>query len=330
MKNNLNENNKIIENIPFALIVVDEKGEILKLNKKAKELFSISKGENLFNIKKNFPPFEDLIKKENKKEISLENNIVLGVTSTPLEKEKHLLIFRDISEEKKLQKIRTDFISFTSHQLKSPLSEMRWALKMLLNEDLGELKEEQKKYIERMYQTSKEMTDLIENLLNIDKMEEGKYFYNFKEEDIIKITQQVISSLRGKAEKKGLKLIFEKPEKEELKVNMDEKKIDICMRNLIENAIKYTEKGEIKVFLKEEEKKVIFSVKDSGEGIPEEKQDSIFTKFFTTKKRDFSKNGFGSGLGLYISKKIIESHKGEIWFQSQKGKGSTFYFSLPL
>jgi signal transduction histidine kinase len=225
--------------------------------------------------------------------------------------------------------MKTEFVSISAHQLRTPLSAIKWTLKMFLDGDLGKITKEQGEFLEKIYQSNERMINLINDLLNVTRIEEGRYLYNPVLADIVQICQSVIDSYKEEMEKKNLKFIFEKP-KELPKVRVDVEKISLAIQNLLENAIRYNrEGGEIEITLEEKEGKIKFSIKDTGIGIPKNQQHRVFIKFFRAPNA-LRMETEGSGLGLFITKNIIEAHGGKIWFESEEGKGTTFYFTLPV
>jgi signal transduction histidine kinase len=241
------------------------------------------------------------------------------------------VILHDITREKKIEKLKTEFISLVAHQLRTPLSAIKWALEMLLESEGEKLPLEQKDLLEKAYQSNERMILLIKDLLDVTKLEEGKYIFSFSLEDLEEITQEVIDSYQKVIQKKNLKFEFQKPIDEKLpKVKVDREKIKLAIENLIDNAIKYTPAGgKVTVSLESDKLKLELRVEDSGIGIAKNQQERVFSKFFRTSKA-MQMEPDGSGLGLYLAKNIIEAHKGEIGFQSKEGQGSIFWFTLPL
>jgi len=341
---------EVIKNLTDGLIILDENGKILEINPKTEEVFSIKKkeveGKKISELKENSPLsgvakliYENgAIKEFERKEFSPKEDTVISLTSVRMEltggKKGYLLVLHDISREKLVQELKTEFVALSAHQLRTPLSGIKWTLKMLIDGDMGELKEGQKEFLQKIYQNNERMIKLINDLLDVTKIEEGKYLYYSRSEDIVAALDTVLPPLKERAKRKGLKFEVIMPKTKPPKLEMDREKIEICMQNLIDNAIKYTEKGEVKVALQYNKKgqKVVFSVKDTGIGIPRSQQKRVFTKFFRATKEHLKSEveAVGSGLGLYITKNIIKAHGGEIWFESEEGKGSTFYFSLPV
>jgi len=241
----------------------------------------------------------------------------------------NLIILHDITREKIVERMKTEFVSISAHQLRTPLSAIKWSLKMLLDGDLGEISLEQKEFIEKAYASNERMIKLINDLLNVTRIEEGRYLFSLSYENIANIIKEQYQTFKELAEKKGLKmeLIF-KQDKFPL-VKVDKEKISLVIQNLIENAIHYTQKGKITITLESKDREIIFSVEDTGIGIPKDQQERVFSRFFRAENAILSETE-GTGLGLFISKNIIEAHGGKIWFKSEEGKGTTFYFTLPI
>ncbi len=224
-----------------------------------------------------------------------------------------------------------DSIFLVAHQLKAPLAKIKWTLRMLIEEDLGAINEEQKEFLENAYQASERIINLVNDLLDISRISKGNEYLDLKKVDLLDLVKKEVDFYKKEGEKKNISFIFKKPlNKEKFIVKIDFEKIRIVIDNLIRNAIKYTPKGgKIVISLKKRKKEIEFSIKDNGIGIPQDQQDKIFRKFFRAdngKKIDTT----GSGLGLYIAKSIIEAHNGRIWFESEENKGTTFYFTLPI
>lgn len=227
-------------------------------------------------------------------------------------------------------KEKIDFISSIVHQLRTPLSTIKWSLEMILNGDIGEITSEQRDILDKTYKTNERMISLVEDILNVAKIKEEKYFSELTLINLELIVQFVINFYRDAIKSKNIKFEFQKPEKELPKILVNVDRIKMAIQALFDNAIKYTlPNGSITVALKTIENKIIFSIKDTGIGILSGQQKKIFTKFFRgTNALKIEQNG--SGLGLFMVKSIIEWHGGELWFESCENKGSTFYFSLPI
>lgn len=243
---------------------------------------------------------------------------------------KVLLSFKQFKEQQNLlSKIKSDFVSIAAHQFRRPVAEIRWILRMFLDGELGKLEKKQIELLERAYRDNESINFLIDDLLNLAKIEDsGGYTFSLK--SITPIIESVINDLEYSAKNKQLELIFEKPKKEIPPLKLDDSKIRLVIFNLIDNAIKYSyNKNKIIVSLDREDNFIKASVKDFGIGVPKNEQHYIFEKFFrgsNTSKLASS----GTGLGLYIVRTIIEQHGGRVGLISEENKGSEFWFTLPI
>ena len=230
---------------------------------------------------------------------------------------------------KSLDKLKTEFLSLASHQLRSPLTAIKGYTSMLLEGDFGDTNEKQKEAIDRVFQSTKHLTAIVEDLLDVAKIEQGGMKYVMNDFDFGKVVQDIETDLAMLAEKKKFKLSFETDNKAPYTMNGDMEKIRQVVLNLSDNAVKYTRRGNIKVKLTKDEvrKKIILSIADTGMGITSEVKESLFQKF--ARGNGEKMNTSGSGLGLYLAKEIIEAHQGRIWVESAgEDRGSTFFVEL--
>jgi len=231
---------------------------------------------------------------------------------------------------RQLDKAKTEFISITSHQLRTPLSGIKGYLSMLLENDFGRLNQEQRKVISDVFKNTDRLVRLVNLFLNVSRIESGRLKLEKTKFDFIELIKESIREMQTEAEKKNLKLEFIKSKKVKLAITADKDKLQDVILNLIDNAIKYTPQGKITVKVEEVGKMVRTSVKDTGVGIAPEEAHELFTKF-TRGKKISQVNTTGAGLGLFIAKKIVELHKGKIWVKSEgEGKGSEFVFEIPI
>ena len=252
--------------------------------------------------------------------------------SPVLDKEKNILFFvaisRDITKAKEVDRLKSEFISIASHQLRTPLSSLKWVLEMLLDESLGTLNEKQKKLMIQCTDSNERMIDLVNDLLNVSRIEMGTLTLTPESVDLKSVTDSLILELTPLVQEKSQNLSF-KFSKNLSKVFVDASYVRQIILNFISNAIKYTpKKGKIKIQLTERKQEVLFEVIDNGLGIPVAEQKNIFKKFYRATNVSGS-NVEGSGLGLYIVKSVIEKSGGETGFESEEGQGTTFYFTLP-
>jgi signal transduction histidine kinase len=232
-------------------------------------------------------------------------------------------------EVERISQAKSEFISIASHQLRTPLSAIKGYLSMILEGSYGNLPEKVKKPMENVYQSNERLIKLVNDILSVSKIEAGEMEMNWEREDLREIIKEVISELSIKAKEKNLYLNFEEP-KEFPKVLLDREKIRQVILNLVDNAIRYTQKGGVTVKLQTGNNRLQIVVSDTGEGLTKEEKEKIFERF----SRGTAGTKFwteGAGLGLYIARKFVEMHKGKIWAESEgRGKGSTFYVELPM
>ena len=255
----------------------------------------------------------------------------INVIAVSLDKAALYQALQDANEKlKSLDKLKTEFLSLASHQLRSPLTAITGYTSMLLDGSFGKMDDKQKEAIDRVFQSSRHLTSVVEDLLNVTKIEQGGMQYVMSHFDFKKTAEDLAKDLSVTAEKKGLKLSFETDKKEPYTANGDMEKIRQVILNFIDNSIKYTATGSIQVILskKDNDKKIRLSIKDTGMGMTPEIKEKLFQKF---SRADGSKmNASGSGLGLYLAKKIIEEgHHGIVGVDSDgPDKGSTFWMEL--
>lgn len=233
-------------------------------------------------------------------------------------------------ELKKANEAKAEFISISAHQLRTSLSAIKWILRMFLDKEVGVLSSEQEGFINKAYQSNQRMIELVNDMLILSHAEDSTIPFNFEKIDIMKLAEDTIFEFYGEAHTKGIELIFLKPEVDLPLVNCNQGMIRVVMQNLIENAIKYSNPhGKIFISLKKDENNVEFLVHDMGIGIEDKDQPNIFQKFYRAPNAE-KKNSDGSGLGLFTVKKIIDRHKGKIWFENNQNGGTTFFVLLPI
>jgi len=239
-------------------------------------------------------------------------------------------LFYDITREKMIDQMKSDFISIAAHQLRTPLSAIKWSTGMILNGDAGPLNIEQENLLRKSYVSNEAMIALVNDLLNVSRIEEGRFGYNFKNITLQEVIDAVIANVKPEIDKAGINLTVDNQEKH-TQVCLDKEKMVLALQNLLENAIKYTPRyGNIVVTVKKaSEEKLLVSVKDSGVGIPKKEQEKIFSKFFRASNVVLMETE-GTGLGLFIVKNIIEKHGGTISLTSVENKGTEATIALPL
>lgn len=240
----------------------------------------------------------------------------------------NIITLRDQTDERDLEMMKHDFVSMAAHELRTPITAIRGYLGLLAEDKTSELSDSGKNSIERARSSTNELVGLINNLLNVSKIEGGTLDMSYSKLDWVKTIKDAINDHHFGATEKNISLSYEGPEGD-LVVMADELAIKEVINNLIANAIHYTQSdGHVTVVVGVEHDQVVTYIRDNGIGISPNATGRLFTKFYRVKSSIASGSG-GTGLGLFISKSIVELHKGRIWVESAEGKGSTFAFSLP-
>lgn len=239
-----------------------------------------------------------------------------------------VVLFQNITELKQLERIKTEFVSNISHEFKTPLTSIMIGTSLILDENIGELNKKQKDIILAIKEDGERLANLVNDILQLSKIESKRTFFEFKPCSIIGIIENSVREFYERAESKEVYLHYE-VEDYLPKIFVDSEKITWVMNNLLINALKYTNAGdEILVSAYTEKKKMYVSVKDTGTGIPEEYLETIFNRFIQVENQDSDKRG--TGLGLTICKEIVQAHGGEIWCESKLDEGSKFIFTVPI
>ncbi|MEK7586601.1 MAG: ATP-binding protein [Patescibacteria group bacterium] len=240
-----------------------------------------------------------------------------------------ILLFRDITKERDVDRTKTEFVSLASHQLKTPLSAISWYAEAMLNEEVGGLNEKQKQYLQNLYDSNRRMVGLVNSLLNVSRLELGTFLVEPEPTNVLELAESVLAELAPALIAKKIKL--EKVFATDVPVmNLDPKLARMIFQNLLSNAIKYTPAGgQVTLAINLADEFLLIRVGDSGYGIPTNDQKKIFSKLFRADNiREVEAEG--TGLGLYIVKSIVEQAGGRVWFDSLESKGTTFYVTLPL
>ncbi len=237
---------------------------------------------------------------------------------------------KENAELKKMNATKSDWISISAHELRTSLAANKWMLKMFLDQDFGDITHEQAGFMKKAFDGTERMLGLVNDMLACNHMQDGAVLkYTFKDTNIVKLLDDVIFDFHGESFKKGVEIIFLRPETMPKEIPIDSDKVRVVLQNLIENGLKYSKKGHsVIISVAEQEDALRVSVKDQGIGIPLAEQPKIFEKLYRATNAKQSEE-IGSGLGLYTTKMIVEAHGGKIWFESEENEGTTFFFSLP-
>ncbi|MFH1292151.1 MAG: ATP-binding protein [bacterium] len=249
-----------------------------------------------------------------------------------------IILFRDGSKEVEVDQAKSEFVSLASHQLRTPLSTINWYAELLLMGDVGKLNKQQKEFVNEIHIGNRRMTDLVNALLNVSRIELGTFAIETQPVDFVKFAEMEIKELKPQIDEKNIKFT-KKYNKKLSKIPADPNLVNIIFQNLLSNAVKYTPNhGQINLKIDIKGHDLLIEVGDTGQGIPKSEQGKIFTKLFRASNAVDSTIK-GTGLGLYIIRSVLEQAGGKIWFESpnkkysskrQENQGTVFYVSLPL
>ena len=351
----------IVNSIAEGLILVDSSARVLHINPAAERLLNLSADD----IDKDFTEIiqnDELIHifKEDQRQISLnkpveqisskneetsliseitlvrhDERLVLRIIASPFLDENGLTLgtvylFDDITREKEIDQMKSDFISLVSHELRTPLTSIIGFVSFILDGKAGAINDRQRNSLARVQRQSKRLAALINDLLDISRIESGRIQMEQEPVSLLEIVTQRIEEIRPQADEKSIQLDLTAPESVP-EIRGDEARLGQVFTNLIGNAIKFTpNKGEVNVKLKVDGNLLHVEIIDTGPGIPAEERQKVFDKFYQLSDISTRQQG-GTGLGLPITKSIVEAHGGKLWIDDgNQGKGSNFQFVLPL
>ncbi len=349
----------ILMSIGQGIIVVDNFNRVMLINAATKEILGIderivgrayqdviiAKDVNGMVIPDERTPIYEAIRSGHRVQITALNkntfflvrangtSVPVSLTCTPIivKQEIHgaIIIFQDITRDKEVDRMKTEFISLASHQLRTPLSAIRWFTEMLIAGDAGTLTPEQSEFAKNISDSTRRMIQLVNGLLNISRIESGRIIIDPHPTDLVELVNTLLGELKSSYDSKEQHVNLSSPDQLP-QISIDPKLIRQVYLNLLTNAIKYTKKGgEISIVIALKNDYIISEVTDNGLGIPVDQQEKIFQKFYRAENAVKIETD-GNGLGLYLAKSIVESSGGRIWFKSEEGKGTTVWFSLPL
>ncbi len=359
----------VINSLIDGLVILDKQSKIIMVNPQAEKYFNITKKEVLSKKIKGtklenclYDLFKQIKKSASKRVITKEMSVfnehkeessfvpLSGTTEDKEERFLHItakamvnsknvitgciLIAHDITREKTIERLKNEFISISAHQLLTPLSAVKWTLQMILSDSMGKVAGEARGYINKAHESNERMIMLVNDLLNVSRIEEGRFLHNLEFVSIKNIIKEAVFSSGVLSAKKKVKVIFNTPKNKIPKIKVDFKKMKLAIQNLVDNAINYSIAGNNVVINLNKIKKqandfILIEVKDSGIGVSKKDQKRLFVKFFRGANA-IRMQTEGTGLGLFIVKNIIEAHGGKIWHKSDENKGSIFYIKLPI
>lgn len=344
----------MLDSIGDGVIATDEKGIIMLINKAAEKLI----GKTNKNVIGNFFADVSILEDENGRLIPLEKHPIslalttgtakdiiyyyirkdstkfpMAIICSPIILEGKVVgaikVFRDITQEKEIDRSKSEFVSVASHQLKTPATIVNFYTEKLLSGPNSVVSSKQIDYINEIRNANQRMIEIVNTLLSVSRIEMGIFPTDPMPVDVIEIFKNVVKESRINIDKKNLTL-HEKYHRSKHMIPIDALMLKMIFSNLMSNAIKYTSAGgKISVETSEVKDSLLISISDNGCGIPLNQQDKIFTKFFRSdnaRRQDTD----GTGLGLYIVKSILDHIRGNVWFSSKEKQGTNFYFTIPL
>ncbi len=359
---NLNLQNQKLQSILYSLAVavlaVDKERNIILVNKKAEQTLGVNskdiinkKISDVLKVYNQEGEISDLIycplgtpgsagnifTQEKVKTVSQsKKESTVDFSSLPIETSSGIdlscvITLRDITEVKNLDDMKMDFVSMAAHELRTPLTTLKGYLSVFAPEVEKILNDDQKGLLTQIKNASDQLMSLVENLLSVSRIDRGAITLNMQKIDWPELVSQTLSDLKQRALERQIELNFIAPTTSIPQVSADKTRITEVLNNLISNAIKYTDpNGKVEVSIETDQAQITTHIKDNGHGIDKDTLPYLFNKFFRVQKNKLEYQTRGTGLGLYITKSIIDMHHGKIWVESEIGKGSTFSFSLPL
>ena len=353
----------VINAIGDGVIAIDGKGTIELINPAAQEMLGWGKqdalmlhygsilkltDENNQEVNPAIDPIQQVLntnqQARSNKLIAVSNSgkkLAISLVASPIGEvgSGAIAVFRDITNERAEEREQAEFISTASHEMRTPVASIEGYLGLALNPSTATIDAKARDFILKAHEAAQHLGRLFQDLLDVTKSEDGRMSNTPKVVDLVPFTQTIVEGLTQKAADKGLNLVFAPSETSTVGqgirklmpvyfVNLDNDHIREVLDNLIENAIKYTPEGDVRVDINGTEDRVIISIKDTGLGIPTEDIPHLFQKFYRVNNMDRQSIG-GTGLGLYLCRRLVEAMQGRLWVESTFGSGSTFFVELP-
>lgn len=340
-----NKSLSIIKSISDPIILLDNEYKVQFINDEGQNFFDINKKKftnkallEIINLPEVYEyircetnlKYEDKekiieIKRNNKKYFF---NLTLTIIKGPEEKVNGVVVlFKNITSLKELEIVKANFIGTISHELKTPLTSIMMGIGLINNSSIGVLNEKQQNIVETIKEDTQKLNELVSNLLKISQIHSNSTTFNMKISNVNELIESCATNFKTQAIDKGLDIMLDL-EKELPEAKIDEEKIKWVLNNLVSNAIRYTEKGSVKLKTYVKNKKIYICVIDTGRGIPNNYLEKVFEKFVRVEGFEIPEES--TGLGLSIAKEVVEMHEGKIWCESELGFGSKFIFTIPL
>ena len=341
----------LLHSIGEGVFAVDSHGRVIRLNRRAEQWSGIEARLAISRPYREILQFEKLpIQNFVDRAMQLRRDVQIGgesvlirrdgsqmavsILASPVMENDNvrgcIVIFRDTTDQRALDQMKTEFISAASHQLRTPLTGLRWYASTLAEGQAGNLNPEQQELMKEIEACIEQMVGLVNDLLDVARLDQGTLRLSPVSVSLVEILAEVTKTLEGKARKFQVSVVLDESLASAPSLAADKALMTEVLKNLVDNAIKYTpENGMVKVVAHEEGGELVVSIADTGVGISEADAEKLFKKFSRIENQ-LSNRERGTGLGLYFVKGVIERHGGRIWVRSIVGKGSTFYVSLPI
>jgi len=345
----------LLSSLGEGMIATDEQNTVIVVNREAEELLGVNQqaliGKQLFDVvparqasgrlleptsrlyTKAFKTGKPLVSTDQELQRANKQWFPAALTASPVVKGKEqiggVIVFRDITKEKQIDKAKTEFVSLASHQLRTPLSAANWYVEMLLSGDAGKITKEQREYLQEIHHGNQRLVDLVNSLLNVSRLELGTFMVEPKPIQLTEVSDSIVKELAPLAEKRDVTL--KRSYGRDIPVmKADENLVRMILQNLVSNAIKYNkDHGSVTVGVHKKDDWLVLTVKDTGIGIPKNQLKRIFEKLFRA-DNVLKTDTDGTGLGLYIVKQILDETGGDITLHSVIHKGTEFTVKLPV
>lgn len=351
------KNAAIVESIADGVMVADQSGDIVQFNGAASRilglprdqvigshisalagLYASSGGTSWLDAIQNwmadptsYKPGDDV-----EVQLHLDNERFVSVILSPVNMGDQFLgtvsVFRDITREIEVDRMKSEFVATVSHELRTPMTSIKGYADLLLLGAAGEITEQQQRFLSTIKTNADRLSTLVNELLDISRVDRGVIRLNLLATDVVEIISTSLAHVEGRIENehKDIKLITDVPE-DLPQIRADFDKMTQILNNILDNAFSYTYPGgTITVTARSEGSSVVISIADTGVGIAKEKQDRIWNRFYRDEEQSIVMETSGTGLGLSIVKEYVTMHNGEIWLESEPGKGTTFYVRIPV
>jgi PAS domain S-box-containing protein len=344
-------NEALLHSIGEGVFAVDSRGRLILLNRRAEDWAGLEAGQAIFKPYRDVLHFDKLpVQNFVDRAMQLRRDVQLGgdsvlirpdgsqiavsILASPVIEDDNvrgcIVIFRDTTDQRALDQMKTEFISTASHQLRTPLTGLRWYTSTLAEGQAGVLNPEQQGLVKEIEACTQQMIVLVNDLLDVARLDQGTLKLSLATVSMGEILAEVVKTLEAKSKNFQVTLALDESLATAPSVTADKRLLTEVLLNLVDNAIKYTpELGTVRINAYEEGGEFVLAIADTGVGIPTAEMEKLFRKFSRI-ENPLSNRERGTGLGLYFAKGVIEKHGGRIWARSSVGKGSTFYVSLPV